>query len=107
MTTPHMFGVLADPGIVIPADVTFAALRLQISPDGAVSFDREVLLNVWTASGHPAELLDSADAAEVCRFIARWYAEHMRAGGASDAMHVKLVGFLLGRNPAGLRIVPR
>ncbi len=106
MTTRHMLGVLSDPGIAIPADITFAALKLQQWPDGVVRFDRAALLRVWTASGYPDGLLDSSDTTDVWRFIARWYAEHMRTGGASDPMHIQLVGILLGKKAVNLPIQP-
>jgi hypothetical protein len=106
MSTTHQLGILSDPGIAIPSDVSFAALKLQLWPDDVVRFDKEMLRRVWVESGYPDELLDAAEELEVCRFIARWYAEHMRAGGASHPMHVHLVAFLLGRKPTTLRIQP-
>jgi hypothetical protein len=104
MTTKQMLGLLSDPGIDIPAGVGFESLKLQLSPDGIVYFDGAVLLQVWVESGYAPELLPSLDAVEVCRFIARWYFEHMRRGGASDPMHIQLMAFLLGRKNTNLHV---
>jgi hypothetical protein len=97
---------LPDLGIAVPADVSFETLNLQLLRGTIVRFNFEVLSRVWIASGLTANLLGTADSAEICCFIARWYAEHVRAGGASDPTYDALIKHLLSEKDSPLRILP-
>ena len=71
-----------------------------------VRFNFDVLSRVWVASGLTTQLLQIADTAEICCFIARWYAEHVRSGGASDPVYDELIKQLLSEKDSTLRILP-
>lgn len=98
--------LLPDLGIAVPADVSFDTLKLQLLRGTIVRFNLNVLSRVWIASGLTAELLQTADTAEICCFIARWYAEHVRSGGASDPVHDELIRQLLSEKDSTLRLLP-
>jgi hypothetical protein len=102
----HDFGIFGDPSIIIPPGISFAALKLQSLPGGAVSLDYSVLAQVWVENGLPSDLLGTSTTLDILTFVAIWYAEHTRSGGAIDPMHAELVAHLLGKKTTMRRILP-
>lgn len=78
--------------VVIPYDVSFNDLNLQLDPvTGGVVFEYSPILKICEASG-----IDPDDFAECCEerlgeFLISWYVEHRAQGGQSDHIADSLI----------------
>lgn len=70
--------------IQIPEGLPFGALRLARDPDGGVSFDTAVVVQVCEASGIDPHLLADRPEDLLAQLIVEWYRAHVAAGGAPD-----------------------
>lgn len=82
------------------ADLQFADLKLKREPDGAVTFDKEVIMRICADSGiDPSITLSDED--NVAGIIVAWYAEHRAAGGDADPVADDLITETLAEDDHG------
>lgn len=77
--------------ITIPAGLDFADLKLARDPDGAVSFDWTPIERICAASGLDMSLFRESAEDSLAGLVAAWYREHLRRGGARDAVQDDLI----------------
>lgn len=72
--------------IVIPADVTFADLKmLRDSATGDIAFDWSPIERICAASGIDIRRFREQPEDNIAGVLSMWYAQHRAAGGAPDA----------------------
>ena len=84
----------------IPAGLTYADLKLQRDPDGAVSYDASVLARVCEASGIDAARF-AADEDALSALLTAWYRAHRAAGGAPDPVQEDLLAEVAAEDARG------
>lgn len=77
--------------ISIPADLTFADLKLARDSDGMVSFDTSVISRIEAASGLPDGFFMGQHEGAVAELLTHWYRLHIDGGGAPDAVQEDLI----------------
>jgi hypothetical protein len=78
--------------ICIPAELSFADLKLARDADGAVSFDTAVINRIEAASGLPDDFFMGQDEDAVSALIVQWYKSNRATGGEPDATAEDLIG---------------
>lgn len=79
--------------VVIPDGLEFSALKLSRDPEtGAVDFDTAPIMAICAASGLDARLFTDSPEDNAAGLLAAWYAQHLAAGGARDAIMDDLIG---------------
>lgn len=82
------------------ADLQFADLKLAREPDGAITFDKEVIMRICADSGlDPSTTLGDED--NISGIIVAWYAEHRAAGGDADPVADDLIAETLAEDERG------
>lgn len=87
--------------IVIPGDLSFAALRLGRAADGSVSFDLAALARIERASGLPEGYFASQPEDAVAELVTRWYSAHRAAGGVPDPVAEDLLAEMRAEDEHG------
>lgn len=88
--------------IAIPDGLTFADLRLARNPKtGDVSFDTAIIERIEAASGLPTGFFMGQPEDAVAELITAWYAHHIAAGGARDAVADELLAEVRAEDNAG------
>jgi len=87
--------------ICIPADLTFADLKLARDADGSVSFDTAVIERIEAASGLPAGFFMGQDEGAIADLITHWYRVHLAGGGAPDPVQEDLIGEVRAEDERG------
>lgn len=78
--------------VIIPDGLEFAALKLSRDPTtGAVDFDTAPIVAICAASGLDARLFTDSPEDNAAGLLAAWYAQHLAAGGARDAVMDDLI----------------
>lgn len=77
--------------ISIPADLTFAALRLARDADGMVSFDTSVISRIEAASGLSDGFFMGQHEGAIAELLTYWYRLHIAAGGNPDPVQEDLI----------------
>jgi len=98
--------MLSEIKVAIPDAVTFRDLKLRYLEGGAVSFDYDVLRQVWISTGYHPELLAGAGTAEIAAFIVRFFSAYVKSGGVVDIETASVVGLLRDDTLPGRRLVP-
>lgn len=80
----------ASIALTVPADLSFADLRLSRSHEG-ISFDLSALRRLCEASGISIDQFTETHEDNVAGLIVSWYAAHLANGGASDPVADDLV----------------
>lgn len=88
--------------ISIPAGLDFSALRLARDPGtGDVSFDTAVVERIESASGLSPGVFMGQPEDALAEVITTWYAQHLAAGGARDAVADDLIAEVRAEDAAG------
>lgn len=87
--------------ISIPADLTFADLKLARDGDGNVSFDTAVIERIEAASGLPTGFFIGQHEDAVAELITHWYRAHLAGGGAPDPVQEDLISEVQAEDERG------
>lgn len=88
--------------LIIPDNVGFSDLKLSLAPDGSLEFDTEPLNKICSASGIDASNLEDE---QVMVLILKWYAMHIKAGGAADAVAEDMLGEVCAEDATGQQAI--
>lgn len=77
--------------IIIPDNLTFADLELNLNDEGQVSFNIQVIERICNLNGLRAYHLFESGENAVLRLIVVWYAQHLAAGGELDQIAENLM----------------
>jgi hypothetical protein len=88
--------------VAIPDGLDFADLKLTRDPEtGAVEFDWGPIERICAASGLDPTLFRAGPEDNVAGLITAWYAEHLRRGGARDAVQDDLIAETIAEDVHG------
>ena len=87
--------------VAIPDELNFSDLRLARDPDGAVSFDWQVIERICHASNLAVEIFKDGPEDNVAGLIVNWYQLHRQAGGDADPVADDLIIEVLAEESAG------
>ena len=87
--------------ISIPEHINFPDLHLERKPDGAITFNADVINQVLRHSGIDPRLFWESDEDNMAGLIIDWYASHLKNGGAHDPMADDLIAEALAEDEFG------
>src|SRR5581483_3861617 len=91
--------------LAIPEGVSISALQLERDPQtGRVRFDWRPIEAICAANGIDIAVLRDEHEDNVAELLIEWYAAHLRAGGARDAVLDQLAAEASAEDQYGTRV---